>query len=112
MDYLSICIYISKAFLLPLLSTSFKKDGEGETREDKYCIMTPTGCSVQMEHFDFQDSLVLPEINTMQASYAILDLLAATLKNYKAIRKIYFTCMFYLTQYIQVLSFQYATSIK
>lgn len=37
----------------------------------------------------------------MQATYVILDLPIATLKNYKEISEIDFTNIFYLTQYIQ-----------
>lgn len=64
-----------------------------------------------MEHFDFLGSPVLPDINTTQASYAILDLLGATLKNYKALIKIYLTNMAYLTSIFNMQS-QYATSTK
>lgn len=48
----------------------------------------------------------------MQATYVILDLPIATLKNYKEISEIDFTNIFYLTQYIQIISYQHEINIK
>lgn len=67
--------------------------------------------------FNTADKLVLPGpsllyIKIMLATCVILDILVATLKNYKEISEIDFTNILYLTQYILILSSQHASNIK
>lgn len=53
----------------------------------------------------------LSDSNTIRATYAILNFLVATLKKVKRNRR-HFNSVFYLTQYIKILSFHHVFHIK